>query len=269
LRALLSVELTTPDIGAEAAQAIDPVRQLHRRQVWSDADGRYRIDRLPVGQITLRLQNPRAATVVEVLMLAAGDHRERDFTLRRGHIVSGRLADIDGVPVRAWNIEARIVGSDSHAFARTAADGRFELAGLDAGRCQLMLQSSGESRDLLPFWEDGVEPGGPPLELTVLPGASGGRLIASLVAATNATLPRLRIAAIPVGYPPQWARQFRCHDPGEVVIGPLPAGEYDLEVLRRNRPAVAIGRFRVDGGTTTNLGRLIVPEPDGEPAEGR
>ncbi|MCA8953426.1 MAG: sigma-70 family RNA polymerase sigma factor [Planctomycetes bacterium] len=245
-RALITADLTligAPSTGA--ARALDPIRQRIRSREWSDQHGRFRLAGLPVGEAWLSFRTNRTADLNRIVTLREGEVREFDLTLEPGHSVTGRIVDIDGAPVPNWNVEAWTIDGDGQAWAQTDSSGHFELAGLGAGRCRLRARTSGDDTGLLPLFVDAVETDGKPLGFVALPVVHGGRLRGTLAAHPPNSPGRRQIAATRTGFPRECTTTFRLRDPTSYDIGPLPPGEYDLEIRQADQRPIPLGRHRV------------------------
>jgi RNA polymerase sigma-70 factor (ECF subfamily) len=118
----------------------------------TDAHGNFRSDDVDCGALVIVALPPRGSALVSgVAQLAPGDADAAvDLTLRRGAVLSGRVARSDRRPltVQAFCAEpSPSVGYLANLLglrrASVAADGTYRLAGLLPGRHQLGLQDAG------------------------------------------------------------------------------------------------------------------------------
>jgi carboxypeptidase family protein len=115
--------------------------------------GLYELNTLPAGRYDLTVLSRGLARETIRLEVSAGETLTRDVVLRRGATVTGQVLDpasrpLADWPVEAWPADELPVG---HEFmsprSQTAADGRFELTGLEAGRAYVICAVPGWSGD--------------------------------------------------------------------------------------------------------------------------
>lgn len=133
--------LVTTDGGEPVAGAV--LRVASARGA-SDAEGRYRIAGVPLGVQALRVAHPAYRTLTRELDVQPGENRV-DVTVEQGAVVSGRVIDEEGAPrpgaaVALRNRSER--GPRGYA-AISGAGGRFEIAGVAAGRYSLEAEAEG------------------------------------------------------------------------------------------------------------------------------
>lgn len=109
----------------------------------TDASGRYRLGGLAAGEATLHLMVdgfPRETHTIEI----RPGVQQRDFVLRRGVSVSGRVVDEEGVGVGgAWLLLAPPDGPGASGHTMSAPDGRFRIPSVAPGAYRLMVQTQG------------------------------------------------------------------------------------------------------------------------------
>ncbi|MFO1052377.1 MAG: carboxypeptidase-like regulatory domain-containing protein [Planctomycetota bacterium] len=115
----------------------------------SDARGRYRIDRLAAGEVTLSLEpEVGCAQHGADLRLVAGEVVRCDLVLAAGETVHGRVVDADsGAAIAGAEVRA---DRDARSCVRSAVDGSFDFRGFGTRRVQLRATARGyAAEDLL------------------------------------------------------------------------------------------------------------------------
>ncbi len=147
--------------------------------VVTDRTGAFVARGLPPGRFELSAFAPGAAPA-EPVVVATG---ERAVTLRLGPLfsITGRVRLRGGAPVRNALVTILRWDQDERDEVRTRADGTFVLPDVDEGTHQLRIQRGAwYEPNIVSEVVDDVEAGGPPLEITVEPGATiEGRVLVS------------------------------------------------------------------------------------------
>jgi RNA polymerase sigma factor (sigma-70 family) len=121
-------------------------------EVRTDADGGFRLDALPAGQVALVVvPDPALSPRVDVLQLAAGAEHRVEVALAEAAAVKGVVRDPDGRPVAgAWIRQMASLYFDGVAGLVTCsrADGSYRLEGLIPGAVALEVRGAigGEAR---------------------------------------------------------------------------------------------------------------------------
>jgi protocatechuate 3,4-dioxygenase beta subunit len=125
------------------------------REVKSDAEGRFEFRAVPVGRpIQLATDESSLARYFsEDLTLKAGEHRDLMLTLTAGGTLRGRVVDESGNPLQGAEVAVvgrEFFGSPTEKLreVNSAADGRFELAGVTPGDVWLRGEQDGYQTQL-------------------------------------------------------------------------------------------------------------------------
>ena len=189
----------------------------------TDADGRYRFDDLPGGEISLSIHSPKLGSMRPTLLVTTGMEHRVDFTLDAGLQIRGVLVDHLGKPLEGWVLEEKGGFRD---FARADSEGVFVL-----NSCERRMYT------LAVYQPRFVGPAVLTLE-HVLPSVEARTIRVPLEALPSARI--LGRVHMPDGTPATGVElHFRHHhypmDPvpktdteGRFAIGPLPPGVYEL-----------------------------------------
>jgi len=105
--------------------------QLSYQRVVTDAAGKYRLEGLPIGKLTLRARNDKIGRVQTELEAVAGQKLVWDPVISKGLVLRGRVLDHNNKPVYRAMVEAHPEQSTGKinwwAFEPTDKEGRFEL----------------------------------------------------------------------------------------------------------------------------------------------
>ncbi|HEY0715750.1 MAG TPA: carboxypeptidase regulatory-like domain-containing protein, partial [Polyangia bacterium] len=121
----------------DATAATAPRRTM--RSTSTDADGRYAVNALTLGQTTIVVRHPQGAATLAPFALTAGARRMVDIALEAGAEVSGKVTWSDGKPAAGIVVNAHPVGETGYGMqagrfpVRTEVDGTYRLTGLAPG----------------------------------------------------------------------------------------------------------------------------------------
>jgi hypothetical protein len=132
-----------------------------------DGPGSYRFDHLPDGTYRLLAEDcnwrgPKvyapawfggssAETAAEIEVVDGATTKPPVLRLRRGGVVSGRVVDETGAPLRSCVSARRLdTGAYGSSSATTDADGRYDVGGLGTGRHELSVSDCTFPSSLLP-----------------------------------------------------------------------------------------------------------------------
>lgn len=105
------------------ADGVSPLRR--RLPFWfSEDDGRFVIEALPAGAVTLSFSSANQGGGDFSLVLAVGETREQTFVLSPGASIAGRVVDASGQPLGG------VLVSSLESSMTTGPDGRFVLRGV-------------------------------------------------------------------------------------------------------------------------------------------
>lgn len=136
-----------PAIGAEVREVIEDPEPIHFGGQPTDGNGYYRIEGLVPGKVSIEATHDTWPRVVRDLEVDEGIHT-LDLQLEGGVEVSGRVSSLDGDPVADAVVRLAPVGRVwGGPEARTAADGGFEMPGVEDGEYDLWV----EAFDFAPF----------------------------------------------------------------------------------------------------------------------
>lgn len=163
-------------------------------RAWTDAAGRYLLEGVPAGRLSVAAEQTGYLPAVSDLDVLPGDNR-LDFQLDRGLTVAGRVVDDGGAAVP--DAEVRL-GAGLALFFGTAvttgADGRFELAGIAPGTHAVSASKEGYAEATL----DGLEIAAPVDDLLLVL-SHGTALFGSVYGVDPDSLAGVRITASPNG----------------------------------------------------------------------
>jgi protocatechuate 3,4-dioxygenase beta subunit len=197
------------------------------RDTRSDPQGRYRIDGLPLGRISVTPSLQRNAGVVRDVVLEPGENT-LDLVIERDELfVRGRVLRPDGTPAPGAYVAASSRG-ERIGNARAGDDGGFELALRGAARTMTLVASLpgvGDSREVA------VEIGETSIEGVVLQIEQGAVVRGRVVGLELDSLNQARVRAMRLGarggYSPPSARpDFE----GRFVLEGLSAGRWEIQL---------------------------------------
>lgn len=137
-------------------------KEKPRWQTWTDADGKFRFQRLPAGRLTVSILYPRAVdpvnaefTASSVVRVAAG--AESFINFGPSGSITGKVKDDAGKPVPNAEVQVRTTGTSSEgrlaAHLRTRASGDFKIYGLPAFTYRAFVRNPDRGDE--PEWFDG------------------------------------------------------------------------------------------------------------------
>ncbi|MFQ5700515.1 MAG: carboxypeptidase regulatory-like domain-containing protein [Acidobacteriota bacterium] len=167
-----------PNVGVERKQTSGGmgirIRAGGGSATTTDADGRFELDGLERGPMTLTFSHPGFETS-ETDIDTTEDVRDLRVSLSRGMEIAGTVLSEEGAPIAEATVTASAAGSDrfgESVSATTAPDGTFVLEGLPEGRYAVKAEATG----LQPAVQNGVVLSSgvspPPLELRMSGGVS-------------------------------------------------------------------------------------------------
>lgn len=240
-------------------EALRPLFHLCARSARTGADGAYRCEHIPAGEVTIAVDaRGEAAPASRELQVPEGGELRADFTLGHTRAITGRLLDPREQPIAGWQVQAWPVGGGRGAIAASDDRGGFRLEGLDAERFVVEARPAAlpdsvawaSATDVRP--EDG--------ELVLRAGTreeDGAWLVGTLLAADGGR-PQHAASAwlIPAGSREGRHFALELDDTGAFRLGPLPAGSYQVGARVQDEAAVVLGthdlapRQQLDLGTT-------------------
>jgi uncharacterized GH25 family protein len=149
----------------------------------TDANGEYTLEALPAGEETISFLHSRyVATNREVTL--KGRETRLDVQLSSGTRVTGTVVTEAGAPVPDARVEAMASGTPTE-FARTNANGQFELESVMPGRYRFVATKTGLGQGSL---EDIDVASGAPVRITMRTGATISGRVTGLPAADLANV---------------------------------------------------------------------------------
>jgi hypothetical protein len=135
----------------------------------TEADGRFSLSGLPVGEYRIRARLPVGGSLVESERVAAGED-DLVFQLPAPGALAGAVADTEGNPVTSFELHITPAKGDVVRLQAGSENGAFRVDGVAPGQYEVLVQTSlGRSAALSPVLvEPGRETGG--LELRVTAG---------------------------------------------------------------------------------------------------
>ena len=111
----------------------------------TDAAGRFTIDGLPAGEITLVARGEGyASSLPRALSVAPGEHVTGvELVLREGGRLEGEVYSSDGTPAAGATLQLLSLGNMAWRFERTDGEGRFVAARLDPGNWRVLHMPRG------------------------------------------------------------------------------------------------------------------------------
>lgn len=122
--------------------------------VRTDAAGVFAVADVPPGPMQVLVRAPGHRTEIESVVAAPRAQHHVEVRLHAGTDLDGEVRDQDGLPVADARVLARGVVRSAWASVRTAPDGAFVLAGLDAGRLPLEVEAPGFAPASVPIARD-------------------------------------------------------------------------------------------------------------------
>jgi len=224
----------------------------------TDARGRFAFRGMPPGAeldwIEVRHPSYRLARGEGLVLTAA---RPTAILVEPGCVVSGEVVDESGRPVAGASVgvgDRRRAGGESVVF--TGPDGRYRVANVAPGRCDLVVQPEAHAPKIVATVADPARPA--IHQVVVEPGGSIGGKVVDAEARPVAGAPVGWITPVDPSGVPQRAYDSPFHrmtytaDDGTFRLDSLPPGEFQITVMR---PA---GGARAEVVVKTNRRDLVV-----------
>lgn len=236
---------------AEIAGEPAPLAAARLLSAEADADGRFRIEEVPLGPSALAASAPGFATR-RLDFDARPGPRPNDvgeIALDPGLRVAGRVRAPDGSPIADARLQCwqRLGGSRGSAEATSSADGRFVLGGLAAGGCSLSITASGFAPSRMQ-----VAAGSLDLDVVLAP---AGRLAGLVVDEGGAPVPAFRVSAQKGDYVTDRDEDASSED-GRFLVEDVAEGTWTLRVTAPERAPAVVSEIVVRPGRTTDVGRV-------------
>jgi RNA polymerase sigma-70 factor (ECF subfamily) len=125
----------TPSSGSSVAQQFElGMTAFPPASTRTDAEGRYSLEHLAAGEITLSVKSERAHAS-RTFTGQSGDTLHWSPTFSASLVIRGRAEDENGIPLAGWRVSARPVdqGGFNPSDASTDAQGHFEIRGCGNG----------------------------------------------------------------------------------------------------------------------------------------
>lgn len=244
-----------------AAEGVVGTSESVLRSATTDAEGRYRLDGLPMGAATLaaeHAEHPRAAKEVDV---RPGDN-QLDFELEPGWTIAGVVLDMADRPVGGARVVARTPGesvagsahgtkrSSGTGVAVASADGSFEIAVGSEGNYLVRAEKPGYAEQRTgPQAEDLVSIRGQSTHGVVLRLAAGGVITGQVSGLTFDELSRARVMAF-AGDRSSKPRSVTLDYEARYRFDGLPPGEWVVYAGLRDSGRSAKESIRLSPGDT-------------------
>ena len=241
-----------------------------RQSTQSDSEGRYRFDSLMPGRYLVRAMNPNGRRLIKQhLHIREGDHHRWDVSYDAERSLRLRIAadERDYAPPQYWaELAQRDASGKRKVLGAQPADahGRISFEGLAKNTdYEVLIRVPLDqffSNSIALVHRGGLRPGGDEVSLEIppanMPSAyTAGRIVdESGRGIANVRLLMIRRDAPLIGR----ALGFSSAD-GAFRIGPVPAGNYSLEVRAPGKDAQQVQLEPLTFGTTTTTGDIRLP----------
>ncbi|RKY16512.1 MAG: hypothetical protein DRQ55_17845 [Planctomycetota bacterium] len=272
---VLASEDGSPLPGAEVRLQSSSQGNATWTRVTSDRDGRFELTGVPRGRCVVTANAPQRTDRRMVVTEASFDD-ELTLRLHPTRAIEGRVLGQDDVPLRAFDIRARVcskagaVGAPSGKVQRTRnIDGRFRLDDLEPGHYMLEVWARGWAVTLSnPIRVvRGQDTRGVSLNMQP-PAALLGEVLDDLgqpVAAVRISLHANDLSTIDflreTDASASWLLNGRTSEDGRFELTDATEGSFQLELDHPDYPLTRFNDVRVEAGERTDLGTLVLPRP--------
>jgi hypothetical protein len=263
----------SPIAAAEVSQGPVPGKQTdpwqRRLYTKTDADGHYRLSRIPSGeiQLTIEFRSPSAVRRASTQMGGKSDDRLTwNPELREYGKIVGRLVEESGRPLEGWSVEAgtRTPIEFMPRSVKTDAQGRFEL--LDCADVPFLVAAypPGERRQFKPPAEaqaEDVHPGQPELVLTVTAASRASAVLTGRILDEQDKPVEIEQFWAYGEVTTQTAGASPSKEDGSFRLGPMPSGTYTLSITAKGRPTLILDPIQIAPEEQHDLGVIRMPRP--------
>lgn len=244
-------------VGEAGFEALRPIRHLGTVRGIS-ADGRYRLEHVPIGAVTLEALTMHGMSVPKELVLEEDSLQACDVVFDVDAEIRGRLVDAYDAPVASWNVFANPVGGGMVSGQRTNELGEFVLTGLDAADYVVTASPPGGSLNLPWASAAGVQPGPDVLLLRVeYKPKDGGRFTGQVIGAGSEQNSRAWLIARDENQR-RTLEVFPDSD-GVFKTDALPPGRYRVSVSLEGQGVVGLGQRDLHAREDVYLGVIRAP----------
>lgn len=120
---------------------VGPVGAHATRHATTAADGTFRVDDVPAGELDVVVLGSDTTPVTKRVVVASGAVAHVQLTTARGVPLAGRVVDKNGEAVGYAIVRVHVFGQRQLLTAETAEDGRFRLDGVPRGPAVLQIAS--------------------------------------------------------------------------------------------------------------------------------
>lgn len=235
---------------------------------WSftGSDGAYRVECVPTGALTVWAMGRGGEWAVAHLAAAPGQILEWSPRLASSQRIVGRIVDDAGAPLPYWRLAARstrVVDDRWKAVTSTDPDGRFSFAGVADGPIRLEASDPATPFGYPSAAVNDVRTDGTEVVLRIPSSAFATATIAGTVVDARTTpADDIKVylwqrGSLETGC---WGRTI---DPrtGRFEIGPVPPGEYHVDVRSDDRTCLGLDAQRLAPCERLDLGTLRIQDP--------
>ncbi len=246
-------------------QGREGVESLLSPRVVTAADGSFRIPDLAPGEYAFVVDGGDWGKATATQVIEEGREARWDPRLDPGFVLRGRVVDEEGRPRERWSVYVVPMEQGEHldtwfqVQTRTDAEGNFSVAACPDRplRVRFISPAAAQEADFPSVERSGFVAGGEPLVVTV-PGSSlpSAFLVGSVLDPAGRPLAAAQVWIYPASDPTGGRCLSVLPADGSFRIGPLPPGDYALDVRVPDQDVLPLGTRTLESGRTLDLGAL-------------